>query len=64
MMELQRIVGRNWIRLYSGKLRPRVILNALDWAKLPRPKTAPLDQLSWNKLAYMTVEAYKKVVDA
>ena len=64
--ELYELVGGNWVRLYEGELTPGVLRNAIRWAK-QRSKDkfdhAPLDALDWNRLARLTLEAFRNVDD-
>lgn len=60
MDDLQRYTGRRWVRTFAGELTARALAEALTWAEEPRPALA-LSELSWDKLAGQTLNAYKAV---
>lgn len=63
MAELQALVGPQWVRTYEGNLTPSVLREALDWARsTDRPDHAPLDALSWDRIADETIALYRAVV--
>ncbi len=59
MGELQAIVGSDWVRTYEGELTPRLLAEALDWARRPRPSPPPLEPLDWPEIARQTLALYR-----
>ena len=51
MPELQELVGREWVYLYSGEVTPELLRDALLWVRTtPRSDAPPLDAFQWNKI--------------
>jgi beta-1,4-mannosyltransferase len=64
--ELYELAGGDWVRLYEGELTPELLSDAMRWAKQRSPdefEHAPLDALDWNRLARLTLEAFRSVCD-
>jgi len=63
MYELQRAVGRRWVRVYEPELTPDTLEYAIDWAlKTTRPREAPLSKFDWENIARETVNAYRIIL--
>jgi beta-1,4-mannosyltransferase len=59
MTELQRDMGREWVRTYPGELRPRTLADALHWARqTPRDPARLFPNMSWETIARQTLRAY------
>jgi len=61
MGELQHLIGPEWVRTYAGELSPAVLVDALEWSRRPRAAVAPLESLSWPRIAEQTVDFYHLV---
>jgi beta-1,4-mannosyltransferase len=62
MGELQDIVGKEWVRTYSGELSEQELLSSLEWAMTePRAREAPLSQLEWSTISAETLQAFCSV---
>lgn len=65
MPDLAGSVGEAWVRTYAGDLTPAELSGALGWAAAgTRPDRAPLEHLGWERVARLTLEAYRAVLDA
>lgn len=50
--ELQDMVGRPWVYLYSGVLSEDILRDALEWLRTtPRPQAPDLTAFSWDRVA-------------
>lgn len=61
MIDVQEHVGTEWVRLFDGDLTAQDLDEALDWADRPRPKEAPLDDLSWTNIARRTRRFFRQL---
>lgn len=67
LAELRDLVGPDWVRLYEGDLNPEIIRNAIEWTKSRQTGSnvaAPLDNLNWDRIAQLTVNAFSFEVGA
>lgn len=63
MEDLAAEVGPEWVRTFEGELTPEVLREALAWATEPgRPARPRLDALEWERVAALTLEAYRSVL--
>lgn len=62
MREHQQAFGADWIRLYTGELTAQELLDACQWARLPRREAPDLSGLDWVDLARQTCSIYERVV--
>jgi hypothetical protein len=62
MPELRDSVGDLWLRTYHGEFVTGVLEDALDWARVDRPLSTPLNNFDWDNLRTKTVEAYCEVI--
>jgi beta-1,4-mannosyltransferase len=62
MPELRDTVGGLWMRTFQGEFDTGVLEDALEWARIDRPLSIPLDGLEWSHLRAKTVEAYSAVM--
>lgn len=61
LSELRETIGPDWVRLYEGELTPTIIRSAIDWTKgrqLGPDAPAPLEDLNWDRIARLTVDAF------
>ena len=62
--DLYELAGDNWVRLYEGELTPKILSDAIRWTR-ERPQgefdRAFLDELDWNRLAWLTIEAFRSL---
>jgi glycosyltransferase involved in cell wall biosynthesis len=59
--ELYEAMGPDWVRLYDGELTPRVLGDAIIWAKHRQAGTAgtpSLEALDWSRIATFTLRAF------
>ncbi|MGG6297993.1 glycosyltransferase [Leptolyngbya sp. AN02str] len=62
LAELQDMVGKDWVRTYSGELTPDELQRAMDWAiATPRAAQAPLAAFENRTLGKKTIEAYQAI---
>lgn len=61
MIDLQKRVGRNWVRLYRETLTSNNLEETIAWAQDVRPRKAPLDGLDWSSIALRTCAFYKSL---
>lgn len=65
--DLRELAGANWVRLYEGELTPKILSDAMHWTR-ERPlgefDHAFLDELDWNRLAQLTIEAFRSLSNA
>ena len=61
MGELQTLVGPDWVHTYEGDLTPRILDEAITWARRPRPARADLSALEWGAIAEQTLAFYRAV---
>ncbi len=60
MQELARDMGPEWVRTYSGALRPHTLTEALRWAEAtPRDPVRLFPGMSWDRIAQQTLFAYR-----
>lgn len=65
MTELQALVGKSWVNVYSGNLTPNMLNQALDWAiNQVRSNPVELKSLDWLKLSQETILAYSTLVQS
>jgi hypothetical protein len=63
LAELQDLVGRDWVRTYSGALSPSGLQSAMTWAvEAVRPASPELRELEWSRIARTTLDAYRAVL--
>ena len=63
MEELQSLVGKEWVALYSGDFAAEALSQGLSWAvNTPRSVMANLEALDWGKISKETVSAYEALV--
>jgi beta-1,4-mannosyltransferase len=63
IVELQEMVSPAWLRTYSGELTSAHLRAALEWVRhTPRPLSAPLTSLDWDRIADATLDAYRQVL--
>jgi glycosyltransferase involved in cell wall biosynthesis len=63
MGELRREVGDDWVYTYEEPLRPADLETTLHAARnASRPRRAPLENRSWERLAKATVSLYDRVL--
>jgi glycosyltransferase involved in cell wall biosynthesis len=60
-VELERLVGGDWVRRYSGELSGPIIEDALTWIRQPRPAAPDLSEIDWQTIAGRTLDFYKSV---
>lgn len=60
--ELQRHVGDEWVRMYSGDFGTSALENAIAWSRLSRPASPPLDKFDWDNLSRSLIAAYQDVL--
>lgn len=64
MGELAEQMGPAWVRLYEGELTPDVLSDALGWAtRDERPDRPPMGELEWDRIARLTRDAYRSIVE-
>lgn len=57
--ELQRLVGEEYVRVYSGPISATVLDDALAWlATVPRVRPPDLRHTAWEGIAELTLAAY------
>lgn len=62
LLELQALVGKEWVRTYTGEITEEVIDEALHWAmSTSRPSKAPLEAFDWGRIAQQTIDAYRTI---
>jgi beta-1,4-mannosyltransferase len=65
LAELADTVGTSWVRCYEGDLTPRVLTDALEWARhTTRSARAPLEAYAWPAIAQAHREAYRETIGA
>jgi beta-1,4-mannosyltransferase len=62
MADLAAAVGDAWVRTYEGELTTNVLRDAVWWARQRRPLQAPLDDLSWDRVAQQTHYVYRALM--
>lgn len=63
MSELHGMMGSDWVRLFDGELTAEILRESLAWAIGPRQTTMPpLKQLSWDRIASSTLNAYASTI--
>ena len=63
--ELQTRVGPEWLRLFGGPLTPRILQEALGWARQERSSRAPdLQWCDWQTLGEATIQFFTTIVEA
>ena len=61
--ELQTMVGKAWVNIYSNRINPKLIEECLDSISVEDVyKNAPLSGLSWEKIAKDTALFFKTIV--
>jgi len=64
MSELRSKAGPEWVRTFDGEIDSLELSRALEWAcSTSRATEAPLDELTWPKLAEQTLRAYEDVIE-
>jgi beta-1,4-mannosyltransferase len=61
LKELSTTVGSEWIHLYHGELSSETLGDAIRWTKQHQSfvqRVAPLEELSWDRIAALTVQAF------
>lgn len=61
MSELLEVAGPDFVRTYSGEFDEKVLEEAITWAATRTGGKAPLDHLGWDRVARMTLDAYRQV---
>ena len=59
--ELRDIAGSDWVMTYNGELTPKIIYEAVGWAKARKQgacERAPLEFLDWRRVAEQTIDVY------
>ena len=59
MMELQQMLGNDWMRTYTGEFGSAVLQDAIDWSLGPRPTKPCLDEFNWDNIAAITAAVYR-----
>lgn len=63
MAELQTEVGTDWVYTFDPPLTPETVTGTLETVEdTDRAERAPLDHLSWDRLAHETVSLYERVL--
>jgi glycosyltransferase involved in cell wall biosynthesis len=63
MSELAAYVGSDWISTYDGELSVDVLKERVVWAETtPRPSHPSLDDLEWDRIAFLTAQFYEEVL--
>ena len=63
LVELQRLVGKKWIRTYNGELTKLDLVQALTAFCLEiHPNSAPLGEFEWPTIAQNTLSFYERMV--
>jgi beta-1,4-mannosyltransferase len=65
--DLCEVAGDNWVRMYDGELTPKILSDAMQWTRgrpLGEFDHAFLDELDWNRLAQLTIEAFRSLGSA
>jgi glycosyltransferase involved in cell wall biosynthesis len=61
LIEIQRMVGDDWLRAYSGDFDRTVLQDAIEWSRAVRPAQAPLERFGLNDISAKTLAAYYAV---
>lgn len=62
IMELQEIMGKEWIGTYTGDLSTEELRQGIERATLPgRPAEAPLERIGWVSIASRTKEFFLRM---
>jgi beta-1,4-mannosyltransferase len=62
MSELQAVVGRDWLRIFSGPLTPALIEESVDhFRALPPGRVAPLEAFDWTAVSARTLEFFERL---
>jgi glycosyltransferase involved in cell wall biosynthesis len=62
ILELQGIVGGDWIRTYDGAFTADALSGGIEWAMRPgRPSVVPLASIGWDAIASGTKEFFRKL---
>jgi beta-1,4-mannosyltransferase len=64
LIEVQRAVGTNWVRTYSGALDSQVLSESISWAAKHREDTAPLSFFDWTQNAGITAAFFRELLHA
>jgi hypothetical protein len=59
MIDLQKRIGADWVRLFRETLTSNDLEEAIEWANNPRSHRAPLDGLDWSSIAHRTCRFYQ-----
>jgi len=62
MPELQKTVGREWVRTFPFPLTPDALGAALDWAERLRTSRPDLHELNWQSIALKTRSAFEAIL--
>ncbi|WP_263831545.1 glycosyltransferase [Salinibacter sp.] len=61
MIDLQKRIGADWVRLFRETLTSNDLEEAIEWADYPRSRRAPLDGLDWPSIAHRTCGFYQRL---
>jgi glycosyltransferase involved in cell wall biosynthesis len=61
MIDLQKRIGQNWVRLFREILTLNDLEEAIGWAQEVRSCKAPLDGLDWSSIARRTCAFYQRL---
>jgi len=63
LLDLQKLVGKEWVMLYEKELTPTVLSEALLWAATHRnPPRPSLEAFDWNEIGAATLRALQIMV--
>lgn len=61
--EYQKIIGENWIKIFNNKITEYILIESIDWIKKRNnDECKNIDNLSWDRIANMTLNAYKEIL--
>jgi glycosyltransferase involved in cell wall biosynthesis len=63
MVELQNLVGSDWVHLYEGEFNEAVLREIFQWLeRRPRLDKAPLAALDWDLLGEQTMHFFQQII--
>ena len=64
LSEIEKQIGPNWVHFYEGTFDTAALNEACRWwQECPRPASAPLESLEWDRLAAQTVDFFQGLLD-
>lgn len=60
--DIQKQVGKKWIKTYKGDLNSRILQESLNWALERKKDKLSLQKFNWNNIAKETKKAYLEAI--